>query len=273
MKIGNALTNVVGSNKFLFGLGIVGIGLTVATAITGTLIAKDHVEEAEEKKGRQLREEVNPAPVNCELTKMETVKVVWKDYIPTAISVSITVLSFAKLFNKMSKDNAALHGLLSVSEATVQRLETHMIDKIGEKKAAEEINKVQNEMIEEQKMPLEPTKQVIYCDEQGDELINFCDPWSKRTFRASKVRILKALELLNLDIRDYGESSLNNFYENLGLEDSDAGNLVGWRAESMNDYKIDIIMSGSWAGAYVDNEGVSWTYLRFTKQPELLPRD
>lgn len=279
MKLG-ALGKVMSSNKFLFGLGIVGIGFTVGAAVVGTLVAKDHIEEAEEAKGRMLREDLDdPQPVDCELTKMEVVKVVWKDFVPLAGAVTLTTLSFVKLFTKVTRldrENLALHGLLTMSEATVQRLESHMIEQIGEKKATKIVNDVQNEVIESSGDPIReivPQNSVKYIGQDGEELICFCDIWSKRTFKASKFRISRALENLNLELRDYGEATLNHFYEELGLDDSDAGDLVGWRADSMNDYKVDILWDTNWAGAYVDPEGRSWTYLRFTKTPELLPME
>lgn len=263
-------TDILKSKKFLAGVVVVGVGLVATTAATGTVIAKKHIDEAKDNKETEY--ELNDIDEPAELTKIEVVKACWKDYLPCAAAVGLTVTAFFRLYSRFSKENAALHGLLSVSEATVEHLQQKMISEIGEKKALPIINETKQEVMDEVK-PKEAKQKVLYLDSHGDELINFCDPWSKRTFRATKVQVCKAIEQVNLNLHDDGRALLNDFYEWLGLEDSEAGDLVGWEIDTLNSYKLDIVWDGVGAGAYTDNEGKSWTYLTFNQSPTLINTD
>lgn len=277
-NIAKTTTNILKSKKFLAGVVVVGVGLVTTTAVTGTVVAKKHLKEAEDEKYDELKQECDdfgddPSEIDSTLTKGEIVKTVWKDYIPTAAAVGITLTAFFRLYSRFSKENAALHGLLSISETTIERLQNKMISEIGEKKALPIINDTKQEVMDKVKPKEAKQKKTTYLDSNGDELLNFCDPWSKRTFRATKVQVCKAVEQLNLNLHDDGRALLNDFYEWLGLEDSEAGDLVGWETNTLNSYKLDIVWSGIQAGAYVDNEGKSWTYLTFNESPKLIDKD
>lgn len=265
----NGVTKVLKSKKFIFALGIVGVGLTAVTSATGAILAKKHIEEAKEEKGRLLRDDnIEVPPEYVELTPVETVKVCWKDFVPAVASASFTICAFSKLFKTISGENLALQGMLSVSEATVQHLESKMIDKIGEKKAAPIITDAKQESFSENPPVEKPTKTSFLEGANADDIIRVCVDSDMRTFKTTKLLLQKAMEQINLDLHDYGETSLNNFYEYVGQPDSKIGDSLVWRADSMNDYKLEIIWDSMWNSAYVDSDGHAWTYIRFTKDPE-----
>lgn len=288
MSITSSVAKVVGSKKFLGGVIVVGVGLIAGTAITGTIVAKEHIEEAEAEKAESLQNMVDDDATEVDfevadnidyyskLTKMETVKVVWKDYLPMAAAMCLTLTAFIKLFRNFSKENAALHGLLSVSEATVHHLQDQMVRQIGEKKTKPIINDAKQKAMEENE-PVEVinkrVRELKTVDEEGNELLNFCCPWTKRTFQMSKVQGLRALEDVNLMLRDYGEARLNDFFSSIPIEECDAGDIVVWHLDRFDGEKLTINWDGGLEGAYIDKQGKAWTYLSFNKELEIANND
>ena len=91
------------SPQILTGLGIAGVVTTTVLAIKATPKAVKLVEEeAYERKE--------------ELTPMEVVKVTWKCYIPTAVSMATSIVCILFANSAHAKRNAALAAAYKISE-------------------------------------------------------------------------------------------------------------------------------------------------------------
>ena len=210
------------SPQILTGLGIAGVVTTTVLAIKATPKAAKLVEEeAYERKE--------------ELTPMEVVKVTWKCYIPTAVSMatSITCLICANSVN--TKRNAALAAAYKISETAFIEYKDKVVETIGEKK-----EKTVREKIAEDKVKNNPpTQNTIIMTDNGTEL--FLEPVSGRYFKSDMEKIRRIENECNKkmlhDINGY--MSLNDFYDELGLEHSSIGYELGWN--SYNLLEIDYI--------------------------------
>ena len=210
------------SPQILTGLGIAGVVTTTVLAIKATPKAVKLIEEeAYERKE--------------ELTPMEVVKVTWKCYIPTAISMatSITCLICANSVN--TKRNAALAAAYKISETAFIEYKDKVVETIGEKK-----EKTVREKIAEDKIKNNPpTQNTIIMTDSGTEL--FLEPVSGRYFKSDMEKIRRIENECNKkmlhDINGY--MSLNDFYDELGLEHSSIGYELGWN--SYNLLEIDYI--------------------------------
>ena len=210
------------SPQILTGLGIAGVVTTTVLAIKATPKAVKLVEEeAYERKE--------------ELTPIEVVKVTWKCYIPTAVSMatSITCLICANSVN--TKRNAALAAAYKISETAFIEYKDKVVETIGEKK-----EKTVREKIAEDKVKNNPpTQNTIIMTDSGAEL--FLEPVSGRYFKSDMEKIRRIENECNKkmlhDINGY--MSLNDFYDELGLEHSSIGYELGWN--SYNLLEIDYI--------------------------------
>ena len=210
------------SPQILTGLGIAGVVTTTVLAIKATPKAVKLIEEeAYERKE--------------ELTPMEVVKVTWKCYIPTAISMatSITCLICANSVN--TKRNAALAAAYKISETAFIEYKDKVVETIGEKK-----EKTVREKIAEDKIKNNPpTQNTIIMTDSSTEL--FLEPVSGRYFKSDMEKIRRIENECNKkmlhDINGY--MSLNDFYDELGLEHSSIGYELGWN--SYNLLEIDYI--------------------------------
>ena len=210
------------SPQILTGLGIAGVVTTTVLAVKATPKAIKLIEAEEEAKQDKL-------------TPMEVVKTTWKCYIPAAISMSTSIACLIFANSVHTKRNAALAAAYKISETALIEYKNKVVETIGEKK-----EKTVREKIAEDKVKNNPPSQnTIIMTDGGTEL--FLDPVSGRYFQSDMEKIRRIENECNKkmlhDINGY--MSLNDFYDELGLEHSSIGYELGWNAYNL--LEIDYI--------------------------------
>ena len=204
------------SPQILTGLGVAGLVTTTVLAVKATPKAVRLVEEeAYERKE--------------ELTPMEVVKVTWKCYIPTAISMSTSIACILFASSVHRKRNAALAAAYKLSETALIEYRDKVVETIGEKK-----EKVVREKVAEENIKNNPPQQNnVIVTGRGNDL--YLEPLSMRYFYSDKNTIDAIQNRLNAkmlgEVR--GEISLNEFYDELGLECTDMGYDIGWNVDEL----------------------------------------
>ena len=109
-----------------------------------------------------------------------------------------------------------------------------MVETIGEKKEQVVREKVNQKRLEQTPV----TKNEVYVTGDGDTI--FLDPLSKRFFKSDIDRVRKVENALNKQmIHDIcGSVSVNEFYDELGLERTDIGDYLEWNTEHLIDLDI-----------------------------------
>ena len=207
------------SPEILTGIGIAGMITTTILAVRATPKALELIEEQKEE------ESVD------ELSSFEVVKVAWKPYIPAMV---ICVASTACLIGASSvntKRNAALATAYKLSETALSEYRDKVVETIGEKKERIVRDKVAEERVK--KNPVSKNEVII----TGNGKTLCFDPISGRYFMCSIETIKKAENTLNKqmlhDISGY--VSLNEFYDELGLDHTSVGNDLGWNTNQLID--------------------------------------
>lgn len=209
----NAQSSVIKhSPEILTGLGIAGMITSTVLAVKATPKALKLIEEEKE------REEVD------ELTALETVKVAWKPYIP---AIATTIVSTACLIGASSvsaRRYTALTAAYKLSESALAEYHEKVVESIGETKERVIRDKVNQEQID--KNPINNSE--IYITKEGDT--TFLDPLSKRYFKCDIDLIRKTENKLNKEMLHdpFGYVSLNDFYDEIGLDRTDLGDKIGW---------------------------------------------
>ena len=199
------------ASTILTGLGGVGVVATLVMAVKTTPKAMKLLEVAEEDKGEKL-------------TKLEVIKVAGPTYIPTIIMGAAT-LSCIFGANVLSKrQQAALtsaYALLDSAHKDYKKKVTELYGEDADERVRSEIakDKYEEDDIEE--------------EDDGKQL--FYDEYSQRYFRATNETIMKAEYELNklLSLNCY--TTLNKWYDLLGIEKVDYGETVGWSGAKMFD--------------------------------------
>lgn len=169
-----------------------------------------------------------------ELTAVEVVQTVWKEYIPAAAAGVATIVAIfgANVLNK--RQIASVTGAYILLDQTYKKYK----DKVVELYGKETDQKVRAEVakdIYEEKKPEAPEK----SDKKGtddDETLLFYEEHYGQYFHRKLIEVMDAEYRINKKLAQDGEASLNDFYEYLGLDPIEVGDAMGWSQEAICDF-------------------------------------
>lgn len=149
--------------------------------------------------------------------RKEIIKAVWKEYIPAAgVGIAtITCIFGANALNK--RQQAALMSAYALLDQTYKEYKSKVKEVLGE----ESEQKVEEAIAEEKIDDISPA--------EGKLL--FYEPNYGQGFERTMLEVQDAEYRLNQKFAVEGEASLNDFFELLGLNKTDTGDLIGWSQE------------------------------------------
>lgn len=207
------------SPEILTGIGIAGMISTAVLAVKATPKAMELIEE---KKREEWLDKLSP---------VEMVKVAWKPYIPAIVTCVTSTACLIGASSVNAKRNAALATAYKLSETALTEYREKVIETIGEKKERTVRDKVTEERVK--KNPVSKNEVII----TGNGKTLCFDPISGRYFMCSIETIKRAENTLNKqmlhDISGY--VSLNEFYDEIGLDHTSVGDDLGWNTDKIID--------------------------------------
>lgn len=214
------------SPEILTGLGIVGMATTTVMAVKATPKALKLIEA----KKNQLETET--------LTIADTVKTTWKCYIPAAVTGVTSIACLVGASSVNARRNAALATAYNISKMALTEYKDAVVETVGEKKEQAVRDVVAKKKVE--KDPVQNTEVII-----TDKGTTLCyDGVFGRYFRSDIDTIKRAINSINRDIISDMYVSLNEFYDEIGLEHVDIGDELGW---NIDDGQIDVYYSSQLA--------------------------
>lgn len=201
------------SPEILTGLGIAGMISTTIMAVKATPKALILIEN------RKDEMEVDKLP------PLELVKTAWRCYIPAAVTSSLSVICLFGASSVNVRRNTALATAYSLSESALKGYQEKAIETIGEKKEQAIRDAIAKDKIE--KNPIN-SQEVIITD-KGNTLCY--DAISGRYFKSDIERIKRAVNDINKNLLDDMYVSLNDFYYEIGLDNTKMGDSLGWNVE------------------------------------------
>lgn len=221
------------SPEILTGIGIAGMITSTVLAVRATPKAITLIEERKEELNKSLFDEnINKdysLKDHKEMDKLgakETIKTVWKCYVPTAVTMTVSIVCLIGASSVHLKRNAVLATAYQLSEAAATEYRNKVVETIGAKKEEAIRDKVNKDSID--KNPV--TKNEVIITEKGNTLCY--DHMSGRYFKSDIDKINKAVNEINRQINQNYYVSLNDLYEELGLDDTSLGDLLGWNSDS-----------------------------------------
>lgn len=237
-------TVVKESPYILMFMGITGYATACYLAVKETPKALEAVDEEitrlnEEKRGERaidvrsinvdwdtgviLDECVVENPIE-KLDPVDTVKIVWKFYIPAAVMFAVSTMCIVGSSSINMRRNAALATAYTLSEAALKEYKDKVVETVGVEKA-EEIK---------QSILADKAKKIVKDDvllETGSDDFWCLDTLSGRKFISNKNKIASAVNEVNRIMRNGLYIQLNDFYEELGLERTKTGEMLGWHID------------------------------------------
>ena len=216
------------SSTILTCIGGVGVIATSIMAVKATPKALALLEEAKEEKGE-------------ELTTLETIKVAGPVYIPTIVTgvSSIACIFGANMLNK--RQQASLASAYALIDNSYKEYKGKLKELYGEEAHQDIVNSIMVEKADD--IYIHSETLCNNCDlsleEQNGEPAIFYDEHSNRYFEATIEQVITAEYHLNRNYILRGYSYLNEFYEFLGIEETDYGSVLGWAPVDDGMYWID----------------------------------
>jgi hypothetical protein len=205
--------------EILTGFGIAGMLTTTVLAVKATPKALKLIEDKKEELGTD------------KLTVWETVKTTWKPYVPVVITGAVSTTCLIGACSVSTRRNAALATAYQLTTNALNEYKDKTLEMVGEKK-----EKAIREAIDKDRIEKNPvSRNEVIITEKGQTLC--FDPISARYFKSDIDKIKKAENELNKrmlhDITGY--ASVNDFYDELGLDHIMIGDELGWNVGDLID--------------------------------------
>lgn len=210
------------SPEILIGLGVAGLLGTTVLAVRET----PKVLKLLENKKKELDVD--------KLSVKDTVKTVWKNYIPCAVLAVTSVACIVGASNISARRNAALAAAYAIGNKAFSDYKEEVINLLGEEKDKEIRERVADKLLKENPVT---SKEVIITD--NNEHLCY-DEITGRYFKSSQNKIKEAQNVINDRLRDEMWVSLNDLYYELCLPNVRVGDDLGW---NIDDGYLDIILS------------------------------
>lgn len=201
------------SPEILTGIGIAGMITTTVMAVRATPKALILIEKKKKDEDTD------------NLTPVETVKAAWTCYVPAAVTGVMSVVCLVGASSVNARRNAALATAYTLSESALKGYQEKVIETIGEKK-----EQVIKDSIAKDKLDQNPVgKREVIITEKGNTLCY--DAVSGRYFRSDIDIIKKAVNEINRNMLTDMHVSLNDFYYEIGLDNTKLGDDLGWNVD------------------------------------------
>lgn len=217
------------SSTILSSVGIVGVVATAVTTGKAVTKAEKILEKIKKEKGE-------------ELTTSETLRAVAPTYItPVLIGAStIACILGANILNKRAQAS------LMSAYALVNTSYKEYKDKLKELYGQEAHKNIVESLMVEKAKDVQINAEYLMnnynleldCEDKNEKHL-FYDEWSGRYFESTIEKVLSAEYHINRNFVLRGHAFLGEFYEFLGLEETEFGNVAGWAVCDDEIYWID----------------------------------
>lgn len=215
------------SPEILTGLGVAGLVTTTVLAVKATPKALRLIEMAEDHGIGITSKNGDPDWERRPLTKLETVKVAWKPYIPAAVTGAVSIACIIGASSVHARRNAALATAYQLSTTALSEYKEKVVETIGEEK-----EKVIREKIAQDKIDRNPIKESIEKETVviGSGEVLFLEPVSMQCFKSDIESVRKILNDINFRLTTGMEEyiSLSEFYDEIGLPHTSISDDIGW---------------------------------------------
>lgn len=211
------------SPAILTALSVAGVISTAALTAKATISAHRAYLEASS-------EFVDPPTVK------DMIPVVWKDYIPPALTATATIACVVGANSVSTRRQAAIAAAYSLTENAFREYKDEVAQTISPKKAEEVRAAISAKSTEDHPLV---NQTIIVSD--GTPLCY--DQYSGRYFNASMEDIRAAQNTLNQQIVNEGYASLNDFYHILGIPSSIAGEEAGWTTDNLLEVEFSSVLA------------------------------
>lgn len=162
-------------------------------------------------------------------TKKEAFESAWKFYIPAALTGTSTILCImgANVLNRQQQ--ASLASAYAFMQESYQNYRKAAKSVYGE----EADSKIVAEMAKDTFVHSDGYSLYLPDKDSDSEKLLFYDMFSQRYFNATLASVLNAQYHVNRNLQIKGEICINEFYEFLGIDGMEDGDIIGWNLDKL----------------------------------------
>ena len=236
------------SPEILIGCGLVGFVTTCVLVAKAAPVARDRLDDLHKELGEK-DEEISKAKVI-----FEEAKTVLPVYAPAIVSGTMSCACILCSYRISSKRTAALALSYELAQSNLIDYQNKVREKLGENKEREIQHEINEEKIKSEPVPEEYRNELAYTD----GMTVFKDRYG-RFFRSNMEIVRKAEKKISDRLTTEMYISLNEFYYELGIGSTDAGDDLYFTVEKGIDVVTDPIKN---------TDGNTITYLTWLNPPE-----
>lgn len=229
-------------------VGVGGFIATTAFTIRATAKTMDMLpivsKRVQQARDEAKAEEMNEKDASITLAKayVENAILVGKIYAPTLALGSASILCVLAGHGMMLRRQAQLVAVYSALDASYKAYRRRVADKIGEAEELELYRRPSMRALDAVDGVESDACQIDFGDMLPSPYARFFDESSKNWTKTPEYNMLflrAQQDWANDRLRAYGYIFLNEIYEALGLERSQAGQIVGWKKDNGGDGFVD----------------------------------
>ncbi len=156
-------------------------------------------------------------------TKWEEVKLTWSCYLPSVFIGMATIAAMVEANSINLKRNLALATAYSLSEEAAKEFKDKVAETIGQRKVEKIEHEIAQDRLNQSTLP-----NYIPTIGYGSVLQLYRDHWSGQFFYSYTSYIEKMEHVMNNLIKKEESASINDWYELLGLQQTEFGDCFGW---------------------------------------------
>jgi hypothetical protein len=223
-KVGTGLKR--SSPTILTSIGAAGVVATSIFAVKATPPALDALEK-EYYRRWEKNAETDIRNVPEPLTPFETFKVAWRFYVPTVAigSATIACIFGANVLNK--KQQASIASVYAMLDQSYKQYRNAANEYYGPDADAN----IKAQMAKSTYVSHDGYRVYNPDLDEASENVFFYDLYSERFFEAKMAAVINAIYHLNRNWQLKGESTVNEFYKFLGIDEIPGGDEIGWADE------------------------------------------
>lgn len=164
-------------------------------------------------------------------------KLVWKLYVPTALSATTTVVSIVAANKVQANKTIAAQTALSVS----QQLYADYRDRVIEEYGANKDQSIRDQIAENRVKALPPPSQDILITGPGNVLC--CEQYTGRYFASDMETLRRAQNDINAKLHMHDYATLDDFYHMVGLGGTTGSSQIGWNSDKQMNLEFSAVMT------------------------------
>lgn len=211
--------------------------ITTAIGVTGVLVTAYLTGKATFKAAELINERNQERDINdLWMDPKEKVRLCWHLYIPAAGTAVITMAAIIFSHHVSTRRAAALASAFALTEKTFAEYKEKVSEKFGEKKEQQVRDELNQERLDQDPVS---NRQVIVVN--GNVLCY--DKLTGRYFTSDIETIRKAVNDTNEQIIHSHYASLGDFFDKIGLPNTNLSEELGWNLDRMLEMKFSTALS------------------------------